>query len=173
MASCPSGLLTAYHSLVSSANWLRVRSTLLLMSLRKILKSIGPSTDPLRTPLITNLHPGTEPLTTTLRTQFLFLLLWRLGLKLCIYIFLSKNVSTLHQFLSFIVLLSLYIQKITVVMISWCVHAYCLHNNILLRHSTYTQKTNEHTGRESRNVLLAPMICNKNCCSKLEFTCGD
>ena len=47
MASHPSGVLTAPHSLVSSANVLRVHSIPLSMSLMKILNSTSPSTDPL------------------------------------------------------------------------------------------------------------------------------
>jgi len=46
MASHPSGVLTTPLSLVSSSNLLWVHSTPLSMSLMKILKSTGPSTDP-------------------------------------------------------------------------------------------------------------------------------
>jgi len=45
MASHPSGVLTSPHSLVSSANLLRVPSMPLSMSLMKILKSTGLSTE--------------------------------------------------------------------------------------------------------------------------------
>jgi len=45
MASCPSGVSAAHYSLVLSVDLLSVCSAPLLMSLMKILKSIGPSTD--------------------------------------------------------------------------------------------------------------------------------
>jgi len=45
LASHPSGMLTVPHCLVLSTNLLRVCSTLLSMSLMKIFKSTGPSTD--------------------------------------------------------------------------------------------------------------------------------
>ena len=54
--------VTAPHSLVSSANFLRVRSIPLVMPLMKILKSLSPSTDPFEMPFITDRHPDTEPL---------------------------------------------------------------------------------------------------------------
>lgn len=63
MTSYPSGVSTAPHNL------LRVHSNSLSMSLIKILKSIGPSTDPWGTPPIIDLHPDTEPWTTTLCVQ--------------------------------------------------------------------------------------------------------
>ncbi|KAK4814241.1 LOW QUALITY PROTEIN: hypothetical protein QYF61_012737 [Mycteria americana] len=66
MTSHPSGVSTAPHSLVSSANLLRVHSISLSMSLMKILNSTGPSTDPCGTPPITDLHLDIEPLTATL-----------------------------------------------------------------------------------------------------------
>jgi len=67
LASCPSGV--SPHSLVLSANFLRVHSTPLMMSLMKILKSISLSMDPCGTTLIINCHPGVEPLTAALWTQ--------------------------------------------------------------------------------------------------------
>ena len=66
MPSCPSGVLTASLSLVSSANLLRVHLIPLSMSLMKKLNSTGPNMDPQGTPLVTNLHLDIEPLTTTL-----------------------------------------------------------------------------------------------------------
>ena len=69
LTSHPSGLSTAPHSLVSPANLLTMHSIHLSISPLKILKSTGPSTDPWRTPLITDLHPAIEPLITTLWTQ--------------------------------------------------------------------------------------------------------
>jgi len=51
-----SAVSTAAHSLVSSANLLKVHLTSLLMSLMKILKSISTSTDPSGTPLVTGLR---------------------------------------------------------------------------------------------------------------------
>jgi len=65
----PSGVLTSSHSLVSSANLLRVHLSQMSMSLMNMLKSIGPSTDPLGTWPITDLHLDTVSLTTTLWTQ--------------------------------------------------------------------------------------------------------
>ena len=69
IASHPSGVSTASHSLLSSANLLRVHLSPLLMSLMKILKSISPSTDPWETQLVTDVHPDTEPLNTMLWTR--------------------------------------------------------------------------------------------------------
>ena len=69
MASPPSGMSTAPHRLVSSANLKRVHLIQLSMPLMKILKRTSPSTDPWRTTLITDLHSITEPLTTTLWVQ--------------------------------------------------------------------------------------------------------
>ena len=66
MASHPSDMLTAPHSLVSFTNLLRVHLISSSMSLTKTIKSTGPSTDSLGTPLVTDLHLDTEPLTTTL-----------------------------------------------------------------------------------------------------------
>ena len=58
MASCPSGVLTAPRSLVSSANLLRVHSTPLLISLMLHWSQHQPLGD------TTDLHSDTEPLTT-------------------------------------------------------------------------------------------------------------
>ena len=69
MASHPSVVSTTLHSLVSSANLLRVHLTQLSMSLMKILKSTGPSSDHCGMPLVTDLHPDMKPLTTTLWTR--------------------------------------------------------------------------------------------------------
>ena len=46
MASCPSGVLTMLHSLVSFADLLRVHLIPLSLSLMKRLKIPGPITDP-------------------------------------------------------------------------------------------------------------------------------
>ncbi|XP_025008935.2 uncharacterized protein LOC112532911 [Gallus gallus] len=67
LVSRPSGV--SAHSLVSSANFLRVHSTPLMMLLMKILKSVSLSMDPCGTTLITNCHPDMEPLTAALWTQ--------------------------------------------------------------------------------------------------------
>ena len=66
MVSYLFGVLTASHSLVSSANLLRVHLTPLSVSLMKILKSFGLSTDPWGTLLVTDLHPDMDSLPTTL-----------------------------------------------------------------------------------------------------------
>jgi len=58
MAFRSSSVLIAPHSLVSSANFLRVHSTPLLMLLMKIM-----------TPLTSDLHPNIEPLMNTLWTR--------------------------------------------------------------------------------------------------------
>ena len=58
--SHPSGVLTAPHNLVSSANFLRVHSIPLSMSLIKILKSICPSNDSWETSFITDFHPNID-----------------------------------------------------------------------------------------------------------------
>ena len=60
----PFSELTTPHSFVSSANLLRMHSIPLLMSLLKMLKSTGPSTDTGGTPIVADLHPDIEPLTT-------------------------------------------------------------------------------------------------------------
>jgi len=70
ITSCPSGVLSVPHSLVSSANFLRVHSTPLSVSLMKILQSIGPSADPCRTSRISDLCPDIELLTIILWTRY-------------------------------------------------------------------------------------------------------
>mgnify|MGYP001864314314 CR=1 FL=1 len=69
MLSCPSGVLTTPHSLVSSTNLLSVHSIPLPVSLMKILKSSGSSIDYWETPLVADLHLDIAPLTTTLWVQ--------------------------------------------------------------------------------------------------------
>lgn len=67
MPSLPSNISTTPHSLESFANLLRVHSVPLSVSLIKMSKSPGPSTDPWETPLnTTGFHLDAEPLATTL-----------------------------------------------------------------------------------------------------------
>jgi len=66
MTTFPATVSNAPLSLVPSANMLRLHSTPSSMSLIKMLKSIGPKTDPWGTLLVTGLHLDREPLITTL-----------------------------------------------------------------------------------------------------------
>jgi len=66
MVSLPSVVLTAPHSLVSSANLLRVHLIPLSMLPTKMFSSTCHSTDPRGTPFITGLYLDIRPLTATL-----------------------------------------------------------------------------------------------------------
>jgi len=66
MASYPSGMSTASLILASPANLVRVHSISLSRSLMKIFNSIGHSTDPWGTPLVSSVCLDIKPLTTTL-----------------------------------------------------------------------------------------------------------
>ena len=69
-ASRPSGMTTTPHSLLSSANLLRVHLISLSMSLMKMLNSSSPCTDPWGTPLVTGIHLDIEPLTPMVMTGY-------------------------------------------------------------------------------------------------------
>ena len=69
MASLLSSMSIALHSLVSSANLLRVHSVPLSVFLTKMLNNTGPYTDPWGMPLITGFHLDIEPFITTFWVQ--------------------------------------------------------------------------------------------------------
>lgn len=64
VASHPSGMSAVSHSLVSTADLLRMYSIPLSMSLMETFNRTGPSTDPWGTPLVTHIHQDVESLIT-------------------------------------------------------------------------------------------------------------